>query len=88
MHIDHYEVVTDPNYGRNRKQSGVCGQSHGVLGYFSVTRYLEERNWEGKITMSMRRFSEIIHEFELNDIPLPGGLSTWTGGLNNSKASR
>lgn len=46
------------------------------------------RNREAIIIMGMRRFSEIINELELNDLPLQGGPYTWRGGLNNSKASR
>ncbi|RVW16809.1 Transposon TX1 uncharacterized 149 kDa protein [Vitis vinifera] len=36
----------------------------------------------------MRRFSEVIGELGLRDIPLAGGPFTWIGGLNSQAASR
>ncbi|RVW76075.1 hypothetical protein CK203_049128 [Vitis vinifera] len=40
------------------------------------------------MTLTMRRFWEIIDEFQLRDLPLTGGCFTWFGGLNNSSSSR
>ena len=37
---------------------------------------------------TMRRFSEVVEELELRDLPLHGGLFTWCGGLNNRLKSR
>ena len=36
----------------------------------------------------MRRFSQVIDELELKDIPLDGGQYTWKGGLNNRRMAR
>ena len=36
----------------------------------------------------MRKFSQIIYELELKDIPLQGGQYTWKGGLINSQMAR
>ena len=36
----------------------------------------------------MRRFSEVIDELELRDLPLQGGPFTWSGGLNSQTISR
>ena len=36
----------------------------------------------------MKRFSEIIEDLELRDLPLQGGSFTWKGGLNNQSHSR
>ena len=36
----------------------------------------------------MRKFSEIIEDLELRDLPLQGGSFTWKGGLNNQSHSR
>ena len=36
----------------------------------------------------MRRFSEIIEDLELRDLPLQGGSFTWRDGLNNQSHSR
>ena len=41
-----------------------------------------------RMTLTMRRFWEIIDEFQLRDLPLTGGCFTWFGGLNNSSSSR
>ena len=50
-----------------------------IGGDFNIIRFPEERNREGRITMSMRRFSQIIDEQELKDIPLRGGDSLGHG---------
>ena len=36
----------------------------------------------------MRTFSQIIDELELKDLPLQGGVFTWTGGPGNQKMAR
>ena len=36
----------------------------------------------------MKRFSEIIEDLELRDLPLHRGAFTWKGGLNNQSHSR
>ena len=36
----------------------------------------------------MRRFSEVIEDLELKDLPMVGGPFTWTGGVNNQFFSR
>ncbi|RVX20512.1 Transposon TX1 uncharacterized 149 kDa protein [Vitis vinifera] len=36
----------------------------------------------------MRRFSEVIDELDLRDLPLQGGPFTWSGGLNNQAMTR
>ncbi|RVW41716.1 Transposon TX1 uncharacterized 149 kDa protein [Vitis vinifera] len=33
--------------------------------------------------LAMRRFSEVIEDLELRDLPLQGGLFTWSGGSND-----
>ena len=40
------------------------------------------------MTNSMRRFSEIIEDLGLRDIPLQGGPFTWRGGRNNCSMPR
>ena len=40
------------------------------------------------LSSAMRRFSEVIDELRLRDLPLVGGSYTWCGGLNNRSASR
>ena len=48
-------------------------------------RFPIERNREGRISGSMRRFSQVIDEIELKDLSLQGGPFTWKGGLNNQR---
>ena len=40
------------------------------------------------MSLPMRRFLEVVEEFELRDLPLQGGLFTWCGGINNRSKSR
>ncbi|RVW36583.1 LINE-1 retrotransposable element ORF2 protein [Vitis vinifera] len=47
-----------------------------------------ERSREGRLTGSMRRFSEVIEELAFKDLPLHGGSFTWSGGLNGLSRSR
>ena len=58
------------------------GTMKGLGGYFNVVRFLRERNRDSRPSSAMRRFSEVIKELELWDLPLQGGSFTWRGGLN------
>ena len=44
--------------------------------------------WDSRLTRGMRRFSNVIEDLELRDLPLQGGPFTWSGGLNNLSKSR
>ena len=57
-------------------------------GDFNIIRFPEERNREGRISGPMRRFSQIIDDLELKDLPLQGGCFTWKGGMNNQRMAR
>ena len=59
-----------------------------VAGDFNITRFSEERSGEGRLTGGMRRFSNVIEDLELRDLPLQGGPFTWSGGLNNLSKPR
>ena len=48
----------------------------------------KERSREGSLNSDMRRFSKVIEDLELKDLPLLGGLFTWSGGVNNQSLSR
>ena len=37
--------------------------------------------------MSMRRFTEIMEDLELRDLPLQGGVFSWRGRLNSQSKS-
>ena len=47
-----------------------------------------ERSRGGRISNTMRRFSEILNDLGLRDLPLQGGLYTWRGGKNGRSMSR
>ncbi|RVX00505.1 hypothetical protein CK203_037002 [Vitis vinifera] len=47
-----------------------------------------ERSNQGRLTSAMRRFAQVVDELELIDLPLQGGLLTWSGGRNNQAWAR
>ena len=47
-----------------------------------------KRNRGDRLFPSMRRFSKILNELGLRDLPLQGGHFTWRGGLNRHSMSR
>ena len=53
-----------------------------------MIRFPSERSREGRIIGTMRRFSKMIEELALRDLPLHGGSLTWSGGLNGRSRSR
>ena len=59
-----------------------------MAGNYNVVRLPMECSKVGRLTSSMRRFSEIIKDLELRDLPLQGGPYMWRGGLNNQSNSR
>eukprot|EP00261_Vitis_vinifera_P032749 XP_019073992.1 PREDICTED: uncharacterized protein LOC109122143 [Vitis vinifera] len=59
-----------------------------IGGDFNAVRYPKERRNAPRLTADMRRFSEVIGELGLRDIPLAGGPFTWIGGSNSQAASR
>ncbi|RVW34350.1 Transposon TX1 uncharacterized 149 kDa protein [Vitis vinifera] len=59
-----------------------------VRGDFNITLFQRERSRQGRITSAMRRFAQIADELGLMDIPLQGGVFTWSGGPNNQSWAR
>ena len=59
-----------------------------IGGDFNMVISPNERNRGGRFSHSMRRFSEVLNELGLRDLPLHGGPFTWRGGLNNQCMSR
>ena len=53
-----------------------------------MIRFPNERRRGGRVSPSMRRFSEVIDDLDLRDLPLQGGLFTWSEGLNSQVMSR
>ena len=56
-------------------------------GDFNVILSQRERS-QGKLTDAMRRFAQIVDELELLDLPLQGGVFSWSGGRNNQSWAR
>ena len=52
-------------------------------GDFNVILSQRERSSQRRLTGAMRRFTQIVDELELLDLPLQGGALTWSGGRNN-----
>ena len=59
-----------------------------IGGDFNMVLSPNERNKGGRFSHSMRRFSKVMNELGLRDLPLQGGPFTWRGGLNNQCMSR
>ena len=53
-----------------------------------MIKFLSERSREGRMSSSIRRFSEVIDDLDLRDLPLQGGSFTWSGELNSQAMSR
>ena len=67
---------------------GLWDEPWCIGGDFNIFRFPWERNREGRISRDMRRFTQVIEEMELKEVPLPGGFFTWRGGLNNQRMAR
>ena len=59
-----------------------------VAGDFNVILSSEEGSRGGSLNSNMRRFSKVIEDLELKDLPMVGGPFTWIGGVNNQSFSR
>ena len=55
---------------------------------FNVVRFLGECIGAFMLSSAMRRFTEIIDNLQLRDLPLLRGSFTWSEGLNNQAHSR
>ena len=74
--------------GGVRSCSGLWEGPWCVGGDFNTIRFPNERRRGGRISSSMRRFSEVIDDLGIRDILLQGGPFTWRGGRNSGSMSR
>ena len=88
--------VYGPTLRRNResfweKLGAIKGLWNGpwcVAGDFNVIISPEECSRGGNLNSNMRRFSKVIEDLELKDLPMVGGPFTWSEGVNNQSFSR
>ena len=59
-----------------------------LRGDFNVVRFTGERTGALRLSSTMRRFTKVIDDLHLRDLPLLGGTFTWSGSLNNQAHSR
>ena len=59
-----------------------------VGGDFNEILSPNEKSKEGRISNNMRRFSDILNDLGLRDLPLQGGPYTWRDGQNGRSMSR
>ena len=57
-------------------------------GDFNSIIFPRERRNGLSLTTEMRRFSKVIEELSLKDLPSSSGQFTWYSGLNSQAASR
>ena len=57
-------------------------------GDFNVILSQRERSRQGRLSGAMRRFAQTVDELELIDLPMQGGIATWSGGRNNQSWAR
>ena len=61
--------------------SGLWEEPWCVGGDFNEILSPNERSREGRISNTMRRFSDVLNDLGLRDLPLQGGPYTWLGGV-------
>ena len=62
---------------------GLWGDPWCTGGNFNVVRFPGERSSAWRLSSAIRRFTEIIDDLQLRDLPFLRGSFTWSGGLNN-----
>ncbi|RVX06568.1 hypothetical protein CK203_029506 [Vitis vinifera] len=67
-------------FSEMRAIRGLWNEPWCVAGDFNMIRFPSEHSRGGRPSPTMRRFSEVIKDLELRDLPLQGGLFTWSGG--------
>ena len=52
---------------------GLWNELWCVVGDFNMIRFPSERSRGGRLSQEMRRFSEVVEELDLRDLPFKGG---------------
>ena len=57
-------------------------------GDFNVTLSQRDRSRQGSLNGAMRRFAQVVDDLVLIDLPLQGGVFSWSGGRSNQTWAR
>ena len=57
-------------------------------GDFNVTLSQRERSSQGSLSGAMRRFAQVVDDLEFLNLPLQGGVFSWSGVRNNQSWAR
>ena len=67
---------------------GIWDEPWCLGGDFNIILSQRERSRQGRTTTAMRRFAQVVDDLGLVDLPLQGGIFTWSGGFNNQSGAR
>ena len=67
---------------------GIWDEPWCLGGDFNVTLSQRERSRQGSLNGAMRRFAQVVDDLDLIDLPLQGGVFSWSGGRNNQTWAR
>ncbi|RVX08235.1 hypothetical protein CK203_017631 [Vitis vinifera] len=69
-------------------ENGMTWIFTGVYGPFPKKTGIRERSRQGRLSGAMRNFAQTVDDLELIDLPMQGGIATWSGGRNNQSWAR